>query len=554
MNIAKYNAQLTATAAGFSSTFASAGSTVKSFGSTVAGVASGLAVYDIAKGAISGIYANTVGLVKSQMEAIDATAKLSDTLGIETAELSRLQYAASYAGASNEDLAGGLAKMNRNLAEAATGSGPAADAMTALGLNAQQLLNTPADQRIGLIADALNGVANPAQRAALAQDVFGKGAVGLMPLLSEGSAGLKRYGEEADKLGYSFDRVDAAQIEMANDAIQKVKNVLVAVGTQLAIKLAPFIQTVADKLSGLALQGDGMAAAVVNGFEMVVTAVAGAADYLNLLEAGWHLLRAGAAAALVGILTPLSLVIEGIDWLNQKLRGAEPSAWAAGFKGAVEGMRDTAKEAFAQAGESFDAFASGENSAKVAKFFEGIRADAKATAEETAKAKQAFGGYADLDGEGGDDAGKRAADEAKRAHEDAARAAQQYYDATRTPAEKYAAEIERINELLMAGHLDSETAQRAADAAAKSYADATKQDEPKAEAKGGGPNEGAKLLQAGSQEAAQFVASIARQQAEDKAQRATARNTERTAKAVEQLAKRQTSTSSGDTINVVTFA
>lgn len=101
----------------------------------------------------------------------------------------------------------------------------------------------------------------------------------------------------------------------------------------------------------------------------------------------------------------------------------------------------------------------------------------------------------------------KAIEDGVKAYDDLIQQAQRYYDATRTPAEKYAAEIEKINELLLSGALDPETAQRAADAAAKTLKEAQKTS-VEAFTDQGGPQ----LLQAGSQGAASLVAKLGREQ------------------------------------------
>ena len=517
INIAKMSATLSATAAGFAANFKGAEKSVNSFKSTFSSMGAKIAAVGAAIGAGAAV-AGMVALVKGQLDAIDSTAKLSDSLGISTKELSQLQYAASYSGTSMEDLDAALVKM----------------------------VKTRPGKSFAEVADEITAIQNPTNRAQAAFAIFGKSWAKVMPLLAEGSEGLKKAGIEADAMGYSFDRVDAAQVEAANDAIQKVKNVIVGVGTQLAIKLAPFITEAADRLSGMALAGDGMAKTVVNGFEMVVTAVAGAADFLDLLKAGWQTLRGIAGLALLGIIGPLNLVIQGIDWLVNKLTGSS-TAFAGWSQALTDALVVETEEAFKQAGESFQDFADGKNAGKVGKFFDDLRAKSKAAGEAVAESKPKGPFIDPEDTKAVEDAAKKieelrkqveqfgmskgdkvaddlrragatseqqaeakglqnqldALEAQKKAHEDATEAAKKYYEETMTPAEKYAAEIEKINELVIKGMLDQETAQRAADAAKQQL---------KKDLVGGTDIEAPKLLQAGTQEAQSFITQVQNRQ------------------------------------------
>ncbi len=104
--------------------------------------------------------------------------------------------------------------MLKNVGQAAMVGGPAADALDRLGLSVKTIAGESADQAFKDIADGIAGVTNPAERARLAVDIFGKSGQKLLPLMMEGAAGIAAAQAEAEKLGISFSRVDAKQIEL----------------------------------------------------------------------------------------------------------------------------------------------------------------------------------------------------------------------------------------------------------------------------------------------------------------------------------------------------
>lgn len=538
MQIAKMNAMLTATAKGFVSAFGEAGKTLKSFSLQAGATAAGLAAYDFGKNLALSAY-NTIGLVKAQSEAIDVAAKFSDSIGINVKELSRLQYAASYAGVGNENLQASLRKMVQVMGTAATKGGESALAFEMLGLNAADLANMPTDIAIGKIADGLNRMTNQSQRAYVASQIFGKNWTGIIPLLQEGSEGLRRAGIEADKLGFSFDRVDAAQVEAANDAIQKVRNVLTGVATQLAIKLAPFITAMADKLSELAMQGSGAAGFIIDGFEMVVSGIAKATDYLNLFKAGWHLLRAGVIAPIGGIIKAVDLVGKSVVELLNLLPGVEMQ-WTATFSAMADSMIQDAADAATQAKAAFDSFNKGENATAAAAFFDDLRSKARTAAEEAAKAKTNYGGLVEEIAEGIDysgipDADKEISEVFDAMERNASRVQEILSDLTfdqsiagMTALEQEIARNRR--ELESLGATQEQIAQ--AEAAIRS-ADAGKLVDMKASV--ADAIEAPGLHESGSQGAASFLNKLSRQQFDNKDQQKTAKQTERTAKATEQV-------------------
>ena len=61
---------------------------------------------------------------------------------------------------------------------------------------------------------------------------------------------------EAEHLGISITRVDAAKIELANDAVTRAKSVFTGLGNQLATSFSPLIMTVADNFRQAALDNE----------------------------------------------------------------------------------------------------------------------------------------------------------------------------------------------------------------------------------------------------------------------------------------------------------
>lgn len=291
--IAKLNVKLTAGIGGFASAFGKAGKSVTSFAAEAAGAATKLT------GLVGGLAALATGgglaiLVKGQMEAIDSTAKLSDRLNISTERFAGLEHAANLAGVSNELLTGSLEKMLKAIGGITDDGESAADVFKRLGLSAQNLANMPTDQAFSKIADSLTKVTNASDRATLASQMFGRNGQALLPLLLSGADGIKAAQVEAEKLGLTFSRIDAAKVEAANDAMTRAGEVFTGMGRTLAVELSPFIDAMATKFTDAATSGKGMGDKVVSAVELIATGVAKAADGVSLLEASfWGLKAAG---------------------------------------------------------------------------------------------------------------------------------------------------------------------------------------------------------------------------------------------------------------------
>ena len=395
MSIANLNVKLTANIGAFASTMAAAAKPLAGFAGGVTSAATKLT------GLVSGITAlvgagSLTVLVTQSMEAIDTNAKLSDRLGITTEALAGLQYAGDLAGVSSEELTGGLEKMLKALGGAADDGDLASNAFTKLGLNAKALANMPTDQAFASIATQIAAIQNPAERAA-AVGVFGKSGQSLLPLMMSGAEGIKAAQAEAEKLGLTYSRIDAAKVEAANDSMTRMKSVVTGVGNQLAIAVSPFIDAAAAKLTEMASSGDGMGTKIVNAFEAVVGGIAYASDYLSLLKAGFKLLQAGATFAVYGVVKAVDLLGSSMVGLLNLLPGVELK-WTDVSGQLADGLLQDAHRLTDEAGQAFASFQNGDNAKAVGNAFADIRAKSQAAAQATAdNAAKMSGSFKDIE-------------------------------------------------------------------------------------------------------------------------------------------------------------
>lgn len=122
-------------------------------------------------------------LVLSSIEAASAVDDTSQRLQISTDNFQKYSYAAKLAGLSNEELESAITKLNAKIA-------------------AGDLKYKSTTEAIDSIADAVQNAGSDFERAAIVNDAFGaKMGSKLIPLLSQGSEGLRRLGDEAERTG-----------------------------------------------------------------------------------------------------------------------------------------------------------------------------------------------------------------------------------------------------------------------------------------------------------------------------------------------------------------
>ena len=274
---------------GFTSGMKKATKRLKKFGAGIAGIGKRVAKFGAALVAVS--VGAMVVFTKQAFASIDVLAKTSDSLGIAIKQLTGLQHAAAITGVSSEAFNKSLKRMIKSVGDASVGLSTQVRAFESIGLKVEDLKNLAPEQQFRLIADALNKVTNNTAKVSAATDIFGKSGAQLINTFALGTEGLDAYQAEAEKLGIALDRVDAAQVEAANDAITRMMTVFKGFFQQVAVKLAPVIEALAKRFTEMALAGSGVGPMAAKGFAMAVKAISVMADAVHFLGIGFLNLR-----------------------------------------------------------------------------------------------------------------------------------------------------------------------------------------------------------------------------------------------------------------------
>lgn len=185
------------------------------------------------------------------IEAADALQDMSDKLGMSAAQLNLLQLAAMQSGGSVDGVNTALTKMSSTLGDAVNGQKEASKAFAALNLNANELARLAPDQAFIRISDALAGIENPYQRAAAAQDIFGKGAKDIAGLLADGSSGINEVGARLEEMGAKLSDLDISRIAQMKDEAGFVGAAFQNLATVMISNASPAMGVLLDSFSNL---------------------------------------------------------------------------------------------------------------------------------------------------------------------------------------------------------------------------------------------------------------------------------------------------------------
>lgn len=251
------------------------------------------------------------GFASMIQRANDLTDSLRDSsirLGIGISDLQAYQLAAGNAGIEAGALTGILGKLNKAAGEIklGTGSDKTIEAFQAIGVSVEEIQQSKPAELFEKVIEGLGGISDPAARAALAMQVFGKSGQVALTLVADGAESLRESRGLLDELGLSLSQIDGDNVDRANDAIGTLSFVAEAAKQKIGAELAPTIAAVAEQILETGRNGETMGQQISSG---VSTAVAGMSQLVsaslaigNAFSAVFNLIGAGFAGAGAAVL------------------------------------------------------------------------------------------------------------------------------------------------------------------------------------------------------------------------------------------------------------
>lgn len=189
-------------------------------GALVTGAIGGL----VAGFAVEGVQA--VGqFAQATLAAADDLGDLAQRLGVSTTAVQELQGVFVAAGGSPQLMTTAMDRLNQSLGEfTMSGKGPAADAFKQLGIagdiTSGQIKGT--EQTFYAVVKAIEGIEDPAVRARLSMELFGKSAgKDMVEVLGAGSAAMEQQRAKMQELGLVMDEELIAKTANAKLTIDK---------------------------------------------------------------------------------------------------------------------------------------------------------------------------------------------------------------------------------------------------------------------------------------------------------------------------------------------
>ena len=264
--------------------------------------------------------AMTGAIVKGAAETAeygDNIDKMSQKLGLSYKSFQQWDYVLSQSGADINSMGTGLKTLTNKLDDAKNGSESAQAMFAQLGLSMEDLANMSREDVFAAVVSGFQGMADSTERAALANDLFGKSGQELTPLFNTSVEETQALMAATDELGMIMS--DDAVTASANykDSLDTLQRTFGGLKNSLLTEFMPSITSVMDGLSAL-ISGDS------SGLEQVKVGISSFIKHLSsalpqIISVGAELVVTLAQALISNLPQLLTAGMEAIKTIGEGL-------------------------------------------------------------------------------------------------------------------------------------------------------------------------------------------------------------------------------------------
>ena len=237
-------------------------------------------------GLVKGAFAALSGTLDQFGQALDLGGRLSD-LSARTGEtagnLLLLERAFDNSGVGADKVGTAINKLQKFMVDANTSSKENAQALNDLGLSYSALAQLTPTEQMGILAEKINGITSPTERAAMAMKIFGKSGGELLPLLQNFSGEI---GNARDELGSMTGIMDAksAVFDTISDKITIIKGKFMEFAAGILSQVTPALELFTTAISRI--DAAGLGERLANAFLGGQKAMEGFSSALSAMKIG----------------------------------------------------------------------------------------------------------------------------------------------------------------------------------------------------------------------------------------------------------------------------
>ena len=200
----------------------------------------------------------------------DEVDKMSQKLGMSAEGYQKWDYVLSQAGVDITSMTTGLKTLTNKIDDAKNGSDKAQAMFTKLGISMEDLNSMSREDVFAATVKGFQGMADSTERAALANDLFGKSGQNLTPLFNDTAESTEALMQAAEDYGFvmSNDAVKASAVY--KDSLDTLSHTFSGVKNNIVSNLLPGLTSITDGLSLLLTGGEGAKDKIKAGSQEIV--------------------------------------------------------------------------------------------------------------------------------------------------------------------------------------------------------------------------------------------------------------------------------------------
>ena len=204
----------------------------------------------------------------------DEIDKTSQKLGMSAEAYQEWDYVLGQSGVEITSMTTGLKTLTNQIDDAKNGSDKAADRFARLGISMEDLNTMSREDIFAKVIEGMQGMADSTDRAALANDLFGKSGQELTPLFNETAESTASLKQAAHDLGFVMSDEAVKASADFNDSLDTLKRTFSGVKNNVMGELLPSFTEIMTGLSELLVGGEDAKNKIQNGAKSMVESLA----------------------------------------------------------------------------------------------------------------------------------------------------------------------------------------------------------------------------------------------------------------------------------------
>lgn len=185
-----------------------------------------------------------IGHVMEVASEIGSASKQAKRLGVDFATLQALQLAGKSAGVG--EMGDALDKLNKHIGQALEGNSQLREAFDKLGVSTTDLRSKSLDEVLAQMGEGFATVTSTAERAALAEQLAGRGQAEFVEFLSRGKAAIEDAKQQTKELGTALSNVEASNIAKMNKPFGLLSEGMKGLWMQITSAFAPLLEGIGN--------------------------------------------------------------------------------------------------------------------------------------------------------------------------------------------------------------------------------------------------------------------------------------------------------------------